>query len=55
MTVKVTCEDTETGVIETRVIENDAIVITAGNHYVDGITKYANGTQIYTIKVDLSL
>ena len=54
MAIKITVEDTESGETATREIENDVVVIAAGDHYVDGIQKYANGTQIYTIKVDRS-
>jgi hypothetical protein len=52
MSIRVTVTDTENGDTETQEIENDVIVITAGNRYVDGVQSYANGTQIFTIKVD---
>jgi len=51
MSIRVTVEDTETGEIETAVIDNDVIVVTAGTCYVDGIADYPTaGTQVYTIK-----
>lgn len=52
MTIKITVEDTENGTTETAEIEDNFYVITAGNHYVDGFAKYANGTCVVTIKVD---
>ena len=47
--VRVTVEDAD-GDTETAVIENDYIVVTAGDRYIDGIQAYGNGTQIVTIK-----
>jgi hypothetical protein len=54
MSIRVTAEDTENGDTATREITDDVVVITAGNHYIDGIVKYANGTQVITVKVDRS-
>ena len=48
---EVTCRDVETGETESAVIENDYIVITDGNRYVDGIVAYPkSGTVVVTIK-----
>jgi len=50
--VKVTVTDPESGeVLGERVIENDYMVITAGNRYLDGVSAYGNGTAVCTIKV----
>lgn len=54
MTIRVTVEDLENGDIENTEIDNNVVVITAGNHYIDGIQHYGNGTKVYTIKVDRS-
>lgn len=54
MTIRVTVEDLETGETASREITNDVVVICEGNRYVDGIQSHANGTQVYTIKVDKS-
>ena len=47
---RVTCTDVDTGESESAVIENDYVVITDGNRYVDGFQQYANGTVVVTIK-----
>lgn len=54
MTIRITVEDVETGQREVKEITDDVVVITAGRHFVDGITAYGNGTKIYTVKVDKS-
>lgn len=54
MSIRVTVVDTESGETESREITDDVIVVTAGRHYIDGISSYANGTKVYTIKVDRS-
>ena len=50
--IRITVEDLETGETATREIWNDYFILCAGNHYVDGVTKYGNGTTQLTIKVD---
>jgi len=52
--IRVTVEDTETGEKSSHDMTDDVVVITAGRHYVDGVVAHANGTQVYTIKVDRS-
>lgn len=52
--IRITAADLENGDKGVREIEDDVVVICAGRHYVDSIQKHANGTQIYTIKVDKS-
>lgn len=48
--VKVTVSNPETGVVlEEKLLENDYVVITAGNRYVDGI-QIMGGTHIVYIK-----
>ena len=43
--------DTETGDSETREIDNDVLVVTAGNCYIAHVNDYpTKGTQVYTIK-----
>ena len=50
--IKVTVSDPDTGeVLAESVVENDYAVICAGNHYVDGVTRHANGTVVLTVKV----
>ena len=48
---EVTCRDVDTKFSATRVIENDYMVITDGNRYIDGLVVHANGTHIITVKV----
>ena len=49
--IKVTVSDPETGaVFEERVIDNDFIVLCAGNHYLAGVQVHGNGTQVITVK-----
>lgn len=51
MSIRVTVEDTESGETETKTIENDVIVVTAGTCYVDHVADYpTKGTQVYTVK-----
>lgn len=52
--IRVTVEDTEAGTTEVKEMVDDVVFVTAGNHYVDGMVRYANGTQVWTIKVDKS-
>ena len=48
---RVTCTDLDTGDTETRVIENDFVVICDGNRYVDAVSAYPKaGTVVVTIK-----
>ncbi|GLJ78649.1 hypothetical protein [Microbacterium imperiale] len=49
--IKVTVSDPESGEeLESRVIDNDFMVLCAGDRYIDGVQAYANGTQIVTVK-----
>lgn len=49
--IRVTCTDIDTGETETRVIENDYVVICDGNRYVDAVSSYPKaGTVVVTIK-----
>jgi hypothetical protein len=48
--IRVTVEDLETGETESKVVWNDYVIVTAGDHYVDGIVRHANGTTQLTIK-----
>lgn len=49
--IKVTVSDPDTGeVFETRVLDDDFLVLCAGDRYIDGVQAYANGTQVLTIK-----
>ena len=48
---RVTCTDIDTGDTETRVIENDCVVICDGDKYIDGFTVNTRpGTVVVTIK-----
>lgn len=47
----VTATDVDTGESETKVIENDFVVICDGDRYIDGVQAYpGTGTQVVTIK-----
>jgi hypothetical protein len=49
--IKVTVTDPESGeVLGERVIENDYMVVTAGNRFVEHVNAYGNGTAVVTIK-----
>lgn len=48
--VRVTCEDDQ-GEPESQLIENDYVLVCAGNRYLDGVVAHANGTVVLTIKV----
>lgn len=49
--IKVTVSDPETGeVFESRILDNDFMVLCAGNRYLDGVQAHANGTQVLTVK-----
>jgi len=48
--IRVTVEDLATGEIGTREFENDYMLITEGDHYLDGIQAYTNGTHVITVK-----
>jgi len=51
--IKVTVTDPDSGeVLAERVVENDYVILTAGNRYVDGVQTHANGTHVLTVKVD---
>lgn len=52
--IRVTAEDLESGEKDVHDITDDVVVVVAGRHYVAGVQKHANGTQIWTIKVDRS-
>jgi hypothetical protein len=48
--IKVTISDPETGeILDEAVIDNDYVIVCAGNRYLDDITKYEN-TIVATIK-----
>lgn len=49
--IEIKITDLDTGVVQTRTIVDDVLVITTGRHYVASAQKYANGTSIWTIKV----
>lgn len=50
--VKVTVTDPESGeVLGEKVIENDYIVVVAGNRYIEHVNAYGNGTHVVTVKV----
>ncbi|MFJ4173381.1 hypothetical protein [Microbacterium sp. NPDC089696] len=49
--VNVTVSDPETGEeLESRIVDNDFMVICAGDRYIDGVQAYGNGTQVLTVK-----
>jgi hypothetical protein len=51
--VKVTVTDPETGeVLGEQLLDNDYMVLCAGNRYVAHTTAHANGTHVLTVKVD---
>lgn len=50
--IKITVTDLKTNDSESQTIVDDVVVIVAGTHYVAGVQKYANGTQVWTIKRD---
>lgn len=52
--IKVTVTDPTTGeVLAERVIENDYVVLCAGNRYVDGVQQYPKaGTTVLTVKTE---
>lgn len=50
--IRVTAEDLEAGTTEVHEITNDVIVVTAGSYYVATVQKYANGTQVWTLKTE---
>lgn len=53
--IKVTVSDPVSGeVLEEKVIENDYLIITAGNRVLDGVQTYGTGTHVATIKVAAS-
>jgi hypothetical protein len=48
--IKVTISDPETGeILDEAVIDNDYVIVCAGNRYLEGVTKYEN-TVVATIK-----
>lgn len=50
--VKVTVTDPETGeVLAEQVVENDYVLVCAGNRYAAHVTAHANGTTVLTVKV----
>ena len=53
--IKVTVTDPDTGeVLGEQVIEDDYMVICAGNRYLAGTQAHANGTHVLTVKVDIA-
>ena len=49
--VRVTATDLETGESESVVIDNDYVLICAGDRYQSGVQRHANGTTVLTVKV----
>lgn len=50
--IKVTVSDPETGeLLDEAVIENNYLIICAGNHYLANRQHHANGTATLTVKV----
>lgn len=49
--IKVTVSDPASGeVLEERIVDNDFMLICAGNRYLNGVQAYGNGTQVLTVK-----
>jgi hypothetical protein len=49
--IKVTVSDPGTGeVLEERVLDDDYLVLCAGNRYLDSVQAHANGTHVLTVK-----
>lgn len=49
--IKVTVSDPDTGeVLGEQVVDNDYVLICAGNRYVSNTDAHANGTHVVTIK-----
>ena len=48
--VRVTATDLETGESESVVIDNDYVLICAGDRYQSGVQRHANGTTVLTVK-----
>jgi hypothetical protein len=49
--IKVTVSDPETGeVLESKIVENDFIILCAGNAYLDNAQIHSNGTTMLTVK-----
>ena len=49
--VRVTATDLETGESESVVIDNDYVLICAGDRYQSEVQRHANGTTVLTVKV----
>ena len=50
--IKVTVTDPETGeVLAERIVDNDYVILCAGNRYVAHTAAHANGTHVLTVKV----
>ena len=47
---RVTCTDVDTGDTQSEVIEDNYVLITDGRVYLHGVTRYANGTAVLTVK-----
>lgn len=51
--IKVTVTDPDTDeVLDEQIVENDYVLITAGNRYHHSTASYANGTAVITVKRD---
>lgn len=50
MAIEVTVRDTETGDTETQTVENDYVIVTAGDCYVDSRQAHGKGTHVLTVK-----
>lgn len=53
--IRVTATDLETGDSESVVINNNYVLICAGDRYQSGVQRHANGTTVLTVKVRGSL
>ncbi len=50
--IRVSVVDLETGAGESQVIDNNYVLITAGNRYLEHENVYSNGTAVLTVKVE---
>lgn len=49
--IRISIEEPGSGeLLESRLLEDDVVVIVHGTAYVHHVQKYANGTQVWTIK-----
>ena len=51
--IKITVTDPETGeILAERILDNDYLILCAGNRYLAGTVVHQNGTATLTVKVD---